>query len=268
MRDSTTLAVAALLLNDSDPETVPAAVGAKPTLNDLLWPAGIVKGKETPLRTKCELLLVSDDTVTEAPVALIVIACVSDEPTFTLPKFTLDGLMLNWPAVVVVPLPLKNTFTFESNALLFNCIDPLTVPLPVGLKATANVILWPAGIVNGTDTGPLITNSLWLPKSEATVTLAPVADIVIDFVAVDPTWTLPKLSVQGDTLKCPLVFVLVPVPLSGMFKPSFETKMSPVLLPVDEGVNFASTVTLCPEFNVNGSAGPETENPPPVVRHP
>src|ERR1700757_3145738 len=105
VRDSVTVAVAALLLNDSDPETVPVAVGVKPTLNDLLWPAGIVKGKETPLRTKCELLLASDDTVTEAPVALIVTACVSVEPTFTLPKLTLDGLMLNWPAVVVVPSP-------------------------------------------------------------------------------------------------------------------------------------------------------------------
>ena len=228
----------------------------------------MVKGKETPVTTKCELLLASEDTVTEAPVALIVTACVSVEPTLTLPKFTLEGLMLNCPAVVVVPSPSKNTFTFGSDALLFNCADPLTVPLPVGLKATLNVTLWPAGIVNGTDTGPLITNSLLLPKSDATVTLPPAAVIVIDFVTVDPTWTLPKLSVQGDTLKCPFVFVVVPVPLSGMFKPSFETKMSPVLIPVDEGANLALTVTLCPEFNVNGSAGPETENPPPVACHP
>jgi len=268
VRDSTTVGVTALLWKDSDPETVPIAVGAKRTLNDLLWPAGIVKGKETPLTTKCELLLASDDTVTEAPLALMVTACVSVEPTFTLPKFTLDGVMLNWPAVVVVPLPLKNTLTPESDALLFKCADPVTGPLPVGLKATLNVILWPAGIVNGTDAGPLTTNSPLLLKSEATVTLAPVADIVKDLVTVDPTLTLPKFSVQGDTLKCPLVFVVVPVPLSGMFKPSFETKMSPVLIPADEGVNFALTVTLCPELNVNGSAGPETENPPPVACHP
>jgi hypothetical protein len=227
-----------------------------------------VKGKETPLRTKCELLLASDDTVTEAPVALIVIACVSVEPTFTFPKLTLDGLMLNWPAVVVVPLPLKYTFTLESDALLFNCIDPVAVPLPVGLKATLNVILWPAGIVNGTDTDPLKTNSLLLLKSDATVTLAPVAVIVIDFVTVDPKFTLPKFNVQGDTLSCPRVFVVTPVPLSGMFNPSFDTNKSPALTPADDGVKPTCTVTLWLGWRVTGKAGPLTVNPPPVAFQP
>jgi hypothetical protein len=64
----------ALLVNDSDPETVPLAVGLKATLNVKLRPAGIVNGKEAPFRTNCELLLTSEDTVTLAPVALMVMA--------------------------------------------------------------------------------------------------------------------------------------------------------------------------------------------------
>jgi hypothetical protein len=74
LRDSTVFVLEALLVNDSDPETVPLAVGVKPTLNDELCPAGIVNGNETPFRTNWELLLASEDTVTLAPLALMVIA--------------------------------------------------------------------------------------------------------------------------------------------------------------------------------------------------
>ena len=62
----------ALVVNDSAPETVPLLVGLKATLNDELCPAGIMNGKETPFRINCEPLVASADTVTLAPVALIV----------------------------------------------------------------------------------------------------------------------------------------------------------------------------------------------------
>ena len=62
----------ALLVSDSAPETVPLLVGLKATFNDELWPAGIVNGKVAPVRTNCELLVVSADTVTLALVALMV----------------------------------------------------------------------------------------------------------------------------------------------------------------------------------------------------
>jgi hypothetical protein len=64
----------ALLVNDSDPETVPLPVGIKDTLYALLCPAGIVNGKEGPTRANWELLLASEDTVTLAPLALKVMA--------------------------------------------------------------------------------------------------------------------------------------------------------------------------------------------------
>jgi hypothetical protein len=65
---------AALLLNVSDPETVPLAFGVKETLYCTLCPAGIVNGKEAPARTNWELLLASEETVTLAPLALKVMA--------------------------------------------------------------------------------------------------------------------------------------------------------------------------------------------------
>jgi hypothetical protein len=40
----------ALLENESDPEAAPPLFGAKATLIDRLWPAGIIMGKLAPLR--------------------------------------------------------------------------------------------------------------------------------------------------------------------------------------------------------------------------
>jgi hypothetical protein len=64
----------ALLESDIDPETVPLPVGVKASWADTLCPAGMVSGRETPCRENCALLLTSDDTITLAPVALMVMA--------------------------------------------------------------------------------------------------------------------------------------------------------------------------------------------------
>jgi hypothetical protein len=60
----------ALLANESEPEAVPLPWGVKATLNETLLPAPIVKGKEAPFRTNCELLLALEETVTLEPTAL------------------------------------------------------------------------------------------------------------------------------------------------------------------------------------------------------
>jgi hypothetical protein len=102
-----------LLLNVSDPEIVPLAAGIKAALSVKLCPAAIVNGKDAPVKANCEPLLVSDDTVTLPPLALTVMARVAVVPTFTLPKFTGDGAILNWPAAfvtVVVPVPVSGMF--------------------------------------------------------------------------------------------------------------------------------------------------------------
>jgi hypothetical protein len=140
----------------------------------------MVNGKEAPCRTNCELLLESEDTVTLAPVALMVMASVPVVPTLTSPKFTDPGVMLNCPAVVVfVPVPLNGTLALEPfEALLVNDSDPETVPLPVGLNATLNDELVPAAMVKGRET-PCRTNCELLLESADTVTFAPLALMVM-----------------------------------------------------------------------------------------
>jgi hypothetical protein len=61
----------ALLVNDSNPETAPLLVGVNAAVKEELCPAAMVNGKETPVRTNCELLLASADSVTLPPVAVI-----------------------------------------------------------------------------------------------------------------------------------------------------------------------------------------------------
>lgn len=142
----------ALLVNDSAPETVPLLVGLKATLNDELCPAGIVNGKEAPVRTNCELLVVSADTVTLALVALTVRAWVPVEPTFTLPKLTNAGVTLSCPNAGggVVPVPLRGTFTLGPVTKR----SPPLVPADCGAKVRFTVTLCPPFKVMG-NAGPL-----------------------------------------------------------------------------------------------------------------
>ena len=62
----------ALLTNVTMADAVPLLWGVKAIANEALWPAEIVTGRESPLKTNSELLLAPDDTVTLAPVALSV----------------------------------------------------------------------------------------------------------------------------------------------------------------------------------------------------
>lgn len=101
----------ALLLNVNVPLSVPLFVGAKATLSDTLCPALMVNGNETPGIEYCELLLDAEFIVTLPPVAVRLAGSVVELPTSTLPKLSVAGLMLSWPVVVVVPLPLNGIFS-------------------------------------------------------------------------------------------------------------------------------------------------------------
>jgi hypothetical protein len=68
--DSSVPELDALLVNEREPETVPLLFGVKATLNETLWPAGIVTGKEAPSNTNWELLLELEEIVTLDPTAL------------------------------------------------------------------------------------------------------------------------------------------------------------------------------------------------------
>jgi len=85
----------ASLENVSVPLTVPVACGLKVTVNSALWPAGIVRGREMPLRANRELLLLAEVTVTSPPVAARLAVAVPLVPTPTLPIFKVAGVTVN-----------------------------------------------------------------------------------------------------------------------------------------------------------------------------
>jgi hypothetical protein len=95
--------VVALLLNERLPEAEPLVCGTNFTVNDALFPAAMVKGRDTPLKLNSELFTVAEETVTDAPVALKDALMLLLLPTATLPKLNAEGLTAKFPAVLPVP---------------------------------------------------------------------------------------------------------------------------------------------------------------------
>lgn len=85
----------AVLENEIDPDIVPLLWGVKPTLTERLCPGARVSGSVAPVKINCELLLVADETVTLAAVAVIVTGKVSVVPTATLPYFNDAGVSVS-----------------------------------------------------------------------------------------------------------------------------------------------------------------------------
>ena len=107
----------------------------------------MVCGKEIPERTNSLLLMLPDDTVTEAPLALRVLLKVEFDPTATFPKFNALGETDSWPAAV--PVPESGMLSVESEASDAIATFPLAAPAPTGEKVTVNVKLWPLPRVVG-----------------------------------------------------------------------------------------------------------------------
>ena len=108
-----------------------------------------MRGRDTPETANCELLLEAEETVTLAPVAVMVEDCVPVLPTFTLPKASEVGLTERVPAVVLPPLPLNGIV----NPAPGRNTLPFDVPLADGANVTFNVMLCPRSSVVGND-GP------------------------------------------------------------------------------------------------------------------
>jgi len=82
----------ALLTNEMLAAALPEACGEKVTVNGTDCPAASVAGKEIPLRTNSELVLVPEEIVTEEPLAPRLPVNVAFDPVLTLPKFKADGV--------------------------------------------------------------------------------------------------------------------------------------------------------------------------------
>lgn len=100
-----------MLANERVAEALPTRFGVKDTFNCSVWPAAMVRGKETAGKKNCELLLAAEEMVTLPPVAPRVTACVPVAPIGTLPKFSALGEMVKTPVVETVPVPFSGRFS-------------------------------------------------------------------------------------------------------------------------------------------------------------
>src|SRR5271157_517796 len=86
------------------PLAAPLVVGENSTVNDVLWPAVKVKGKDKPLKLNPAPLAVAAEIVRLDPPELV---SVSDKvvllPTWMFPKARLVGLAVSVPCVTPVP---------------------------------------------------------------------------------------------------------------------------------------------------------------------
>jgi hypothetical protein len=167
--------------------------------------------------------------------------------------------------VGAVPEPVSDSVVGGLVALLVNVRLPVAVPLACGANVTVNAADCPAVIVAGSVI-PESTNSLLLALAEEIVTEAPLALNVPLSAALDPTVTLPKFNVAGDSDNCPGV---VPVPESvtpsGEFDASETTDKLPFTVPALDGANLTVKVTLWFAASVVGNVRPLTEYPVPLT---
>ncbi len=89
--DSTVGEFEALPVNVRVALAVPVAFGVNVTVNGADWPAGMVMGRLIPDNANSELLLLADETVTEAAVAVRLPWREEFAPTTTFPKLRVAG---------------------------------------------------------------------------------------------------------------------------------------------------------------------------------
>jgi len=167
--------------------------------------------------------------------------------------------------VAAAPAPVSDSTAGELPALLTKESFPVALPELLGEKITPKETLLPAAMVSGKET-PVTVNSGLVVDAEETTTLDPAALSVADMVLLDPTATLPRSPLAGETFKLPLAVAL---PESGMVNvfppPPVTTVRLPVAAPLVVGVNHISNVMLLPGANITGGAIPVLAKPVPPV---
>ena len=219
----------ALLVNVSVAPAEPATVGLNVIVNEALWPAGIVCGRENPPIVKTELFVLAPVTVTLAPLAVTVPLAVPLDPTVTLPRASDPGDTLNRPAAVVTPVPETGTVNVGLLAVDVTVRFPLAEPPALGANDTVKVALCPPLSVNGVVI-PLTLNPAPVTPTWVTDTLEPPVFVMVsESVPVLPTFTLPKGRLVGFALIAPAA---TPVPFNGIvigeFTASEVTTADPV----------------------------------------
>ena len=169
-------------------------------------PAAIVTGNDRPVTENAELLLLTFDTVTLAPVAERLSVAVRLLPTLTLPKSKVEGLTVSWPVVATPEVELAESGTDSVEFDAFEVIARL--PLAglaeeLGLNIMVKLALFPAAKVSGR-LSPLTLNPV--PVTGACVTVMLAVPLLVKVAVCDwltPACTLLKVTLPGLTLRSP-----------------------------------------------------------------
>ncbi len=253
----------ALLTIETLPVTVPTAVGAKVTLRSALFPAVKVRGRDSPLMLKPVPVTVACEMVTVAvPVLVRITGNVLLLPSTMSPKLLLVGLAVRRS---VIPVPESDTEVGELVALLTTEMLPLALPVTVGAKVAAKLVLWPAVSVRGSES-PLMLNPLPVTVACETVTLpVPLLVRVTVPLLLLPTVTFPKLRLAGVAPSRSVTPVPDSETTAGELVAVLTTETLPEKLPVTVGAKVAVKLVLWPAVRVRGSESPLMLNPAPVA---
>src|SRR5580658_3291410 len=153
------------------PLAAPLAVGEKSTVNDVLWPAVNVRGRDRPLRLNPVPLAVAAEMVRLEPPVLVSVSLNDfDVLICTLLKARVLGFGTKSPCGV--PVPESETDSAGLLALELIVRLPLAAPATVGAKDALKVVLCPALSVIGR-VGPVKPNPLPVAAALDTATLSP-----------------------------------------------------------------------------------------------
>ena len=137
-----------MLVNVSVALAAPETCGLKVTVNEALWPAGIVTGSGRPPRLNTELFELAAVTVTFAPLAVRLPDAVPLVPTTTLPRASVVGVTVSCPAAAV-PVPDSGIVNVGLDAVEVMVTLPLALAADAGVNVTVKLALCPAVSVSG-----------------------------------------------------------------------------------------------------------------------
>jgi hypothetical protein len=254
------------------PLAVPDVVGEKSAVNEVLWPAAKVNGRDKPLKLNPGPLADTAEMVRLVPPEFVSVSDSGFEvPTCTLPNASLLGLAVNTAGAT--PIPDKGKFKVEFEAFETKATLPLEPPVDWGAKITEKLTLCPAPSVRG-KAMPFRVKPGPLRVAWEIVTLdGPELFKTALSVSLLPTWTFPKLRLLGLTVSCPAI---APVPVSRTVvrcanwrvrlpDPEYSRTMLPVVPPLAWGAKVVVKLPLWPTANVSGKLIPLTLNPVPAT---
>ena len=154
----------------------------------------------------------------------------------------------------------------ESDPVEVILMVPLAVPAAAGEKIAVNDVLWPAVNVKG-KVSPLKLKPVPLATAAEMVRLVPPELVRVPLIDFElPSWTFPKLKLEGFETRSPLPMLVPESATASVLSLALDLIVRvPVAVPVAEGAKVAVKVVLSPALSVTGRVGPVKLNPEPVT---